>query len=104
MVVIQFCPVISDIPVGIIIILCRGFYLWRLKNGMISSHCGIPKVGDTGAYAWDHKNCLLYGVARCLLYGRTFRIVHYEVVEGCACCNVYCLLVILCSSVGYSGI
>lgn len=30
------------------------------KIGMISS---VPKVGDTGAYAWHHaQNCLLYGV------------------------------------------
>ena len=51
------------------------------KIGMISS---VPKVGDTGAYAWHHaQNCLLYGVARCPLFrdclsievnGRTFRI------------------------------
>ena len=62
------------------------------KIGMISS---VPKVGDTGAYAWHHaQNCLLYGVARCPLFrdclsievnGRTFRIFHYEVVEECAC-------------------
>ena len=70
-------------------------YLWRLKNDMISS--GIHKVGDGGAYAWDHKNYLLYGVAGCPLFrdclsigvnGRTvgtFRIVCYEVVQECAC-------------------
>ena len=70
-------------------------YLLRLKNDMISS--GIPKVVVTGTYAWDHENCLLYGVARCPLFrdclsievnGRTvgtFRIVHYEVIQECAC-------------------
>ena len=57
MVAVQFCPVISDIPVGIIycVEVFRLTYLWRLKKiGMISS---VPKVGDTGA------RCLLYALS-----------------------------------------